>query len=204
MHLNIKEPMTRNAQNTFQGIERAAIRLFYENGYYGTTVADITEAAGVAAGTFYLYFPSKLVLYQHILITLSKDIRSEIARRVKGATTRYEKERLGIKAFIEYARERPEIYNIIWESLHIDRRLFKEYYTSFSERYVKGLDKAAETGEIRPLDTEIVSFILMGITNFVALKVIMDLGSNNHNIDRIVDVVMDLLECGLFEPDRKN
>ncbi len=197
-NLNIKEPTTRNARITFDEIEKAALRLFYENGYHGTTINDITQAAGVAAGTFYLYFPSKKVLYQHLLFTLSKDIRREIATRVGAATTRYQKEREGIKAFIEYAERRPEIYNIIWESLYIDRKLFKEYYESFSARYVNGLKEARRQGEIRDLDLEVLSFVLMGITNFVALKVIMDLGEGDNDIERIVDVVMDLLSTGLF------
>lgn len=37
----------------------SAEQLFAKKGYADTTVADIAEAAGVAKGTFYLYFPSK-------------------------------------------------------------------------------------------------------------------------------------------------
>lgn len=196
--LDIKEPTTRNAKNTFDEIERAAIKLFYKSGYHGTTVKNITTEAGVAAGTFYLYFPSKLVLYKHILLLFSHNIRKHIAERVAKKETRFEKERTGIKAFLEYASENPEMYNIIWESLYIDRELFKDYYESFAIRYVNGLEKAKENKEIRDLDSEIISYILMGITNFIGLKVVMDLGRSNDDIDRIVDVTMDLLQSGLF------
>ena len=47
---------------TSQGAERkqqlldAAARLFAEQGYAATRVADIVEAAGVAKGLFYWYF----------------------------------------------------------------------------------------------------------------------------------------------------
>lgn len=41
---------------------QAARSVFAEKGIPGTTVADIAEAAGVAKGTFYLYFDSKEVL----------------------------------------------------------------------------------------------------------------------------------------------
>lgn len=37
----------------------AARRVFAERGFRGTTIADIAEAAGIALGTVYLYFPSK-------------------------------------------------------------------------------------------------------------------------------------------------
>ncbi len=198
METLIKEPRTRNAKNTFNSIIESAIDLFYRRGYHGTTVKDITKEAGVAAGTFYLYFPSKLDLYKHILIMLSHEIRRTIAAKVNEKKSRYDKEREGIKAFILLVKEQPYMYNIIWESLYIDRELFKDYYESFASRYVKGLNQSASEGEIRDLDTEIVSYILMGITNFIGLKVALDLGSSNDDINHIVDVVMDLIKHGLF------
>ncbi len=194
----IKEPLTRNAKNTFNMIIESAIDLFYKNGYHGTTVNNITQDAGIAAGTFYLYFPSKLSLYKHILIMFSHNIRKTIAANVSEKTSRYEKEREGIKSFIMLAKENPQMYNIIWESLYIDRALFKDYYESFANRYIRGLDQSVSNKEIREIDTEVVSYILMGITNFIGLKVVLNLGKNNDDIDHIVDVVMDLIKHGLF------
>src|SRR4051795_7126184 len=40
-------------------ILRAAIDVFAERGYFNSQVADVARAAGVAAGTVYLYFKSK-------------------------------------------------------------------------------------------------------------------------------------------------
>src|SRR2546430_12316187 len=40
-------------------ILRAAIDVFAERGYFNARVADVARAAGVAAGTVYLYFKSK-------------------------------------------------------------------------------------------------------------------------------------------------
>ncbi|OFW17843.1 MAG: hypothetical protein A3F69_05730 [Acidobacteria bacterium RIFCSPLOWO2_12_FULL_66_10] len=40
-------------------ILRAAIDVFAEHGYFNAQVADVARAAGVAAGTVYLYFRSK-------------------------------------------------------------------------------------------------------------------------------------------------
>lgn len=198
MQSTIKEPTTRNAKTTFHAIIEAAIELFYKKGYHGTTVNNITSAAGVAAGTFYLYFPSKLELYKHVLIQFSHNIRREIAAKVSQVDSRYEKEREGIKAFIMLVKKHPEMYNIIWESLYIDRALFKNYYETFAERYIKGLNEAVNKKEIRDVDTEVISFILMGITNFIGLKVVLNIGAHNDEVDYIVDQVMDLIEHGLF------
>jgi TetR/AcrR family fatty acid metabolism transcriptional regulator len=42
-----------------EAILRAAIRVFAERGFFNAQVADVARAAGVAAGTVYLYFRSK-------------------------------------------------------------------------------------------------------------------------------------------------
>ncbi len=47
----------------------AARNLFYEKGFYRTTVDDIAKAAGVAKGTVYLYFGSKVELLLEIIET---------------------------------------------------------------------------------------------------------------------------------------
>jgi AcrR family transcriptional regulator len=55
-----------NKQRTRSSLERAAARLFEENGFAATTVREIANAAGVGERTFFRYFPSKddLVLQQ--------------------------------------------------------------------------------------------------------------------------------------------
>ncbi|MGH2811907.1 MAG: TetR/AcrR family transcriptional regulator [Actinomycetota bacterium] len=55
----------------------AAERLFGEKGYAETTVSDIADAAGVAKGTFYLYFPSK----EHCVVALKERLAQGIVDR---------------------------------------------------------------------------------------------------------------------------
>jgi AcrR family transcriptional regulator len=49
----------RKKVQTREGLEGAAIELFRQRGYHGTTVEDIAEAADVSVRTFYRYFDSK-------------------------------------------------------------------------------------------------------------------------------------------------
>lgn len=49
----------RKKLETRQGLMDAALRLFCEHGYAATTIKDVTEAAGVAKGTFFNYFAAK-------------------------------------------------------------------------------------------------------------------------------------------------
>ncbi|MEJ2853264.1 MULTISPECIES: TetR/AcrR family transcriptional regulator [unclassified Saccharothrix] len=49
----------RKKQLTRQALVNAAVRLFTEQGYDQTSVADIAEAADVSKRTFFLHFPTK-------------------------------------------------------------------------------------------------------------------------------------------------
>ena len=53
-----------------QALIEAATRLFAEKGYAATNVQEIAQEAGVATGTFYLYFPSKEALFLTLIQNL--------------------------------------------------------------------------------------------------------------------------------------
>ena len=58
-------------------ILRAAIDVFAEHGYFNAQVADVARAAGIAAGTVYLYFRSKDDLLVSIFERGMRDALSE-------------------------------------------------------------------------------------------------------------------------------
>src|ERR1700760_3878666 len=51
--------LTPKGRQTRNAIEQAARKLFAERGFHGTTLADITSAAGKSAAVFYRYFADK-------------------------------------------------------------------------------------------------------------------------------------------------
>ena len=52
----------KGAGDKREAITGAALELFVERGFYGTTVPEIADLAGVGAGTIYRYFDSKEAL----------------------------------------------------------------------------------------------------------------------------------------------
>ena len=55
-------------------ILRAATKVFAQNGYFQSQVADVARVAGVAAGTVYLYFKSK----DDLLVSIFERSMSEV------------------------------------------------------------------------------------------------------------------------------
>src|SRR5262245_36307509 len=66
----------------------AAREVFSKKGFHEATVDDITRAAGVAKGTFYLYFDEKRAIYDELVRSFLqhvKDIGASVQREVKTA-----------------------------------------------------------------------------------------------------------------------
>lgn len=190
------KPKTKRGEATQEKIIDAAAAVFYEKGFYGGSISDITRRAGVGNGTFYIYFDSKLSVYRYLLLEYGKRVRSRSNKAIANCASRKEAERLGIRSFFEYVLEDQTIFNIIWESLYIDKTLFDDFYTTFSKSYVSRLKKAQQEGAIRDIDPEVLSYVLMGMTNFVALNSLVL--KQEKNIDHLTDEVMKVLEHGIF------
>jgi AcrR family transcriptional regulator len=68
------ETLTPKGLQTRQAIEQAARKLFAERGFHGTTLADITSAAGKSPAVFYRYFADKEDLLAALAESLLHDI----------------------------------------------------------------------------------------------------------------------------------
>lgn len=199
MDILVNQPKTQRGQETLSKICSAAEQVFLEKGYYSASIHDITRLASVASGTFYIYFDGKYNLYKYLLLHYSHEIRKHISKSIRGCKSRCEAERLGLISWLEYTREHKHVYNIIWESLYIDKQLFIDYYVNFSKYYVEQLDAAKAKGELIDVDSEVLSYVLMGISNFIGLNWV--LFKDADNFDYVVDEVMKVFDRNIFAPE---
>ncbi len=195
----INQPQTSRGKKTLNNIVNAAIEAFYEKGYHNTSISDITRLAGVASGTFYIYFDGKYSLYKYLLLQCSHVIRRHLSQSIKNCTTRREAERAGLKSWLEFVLENQYLYGIIWESMYIDRQLFDDYYINFCKGYMKGLSDARLDGELADIDLEVLAYTLMGASNFIGLNWgLFNKDTSQEEVDRVVDEFMKILDNGIF------
>lgn len=192
----INLPKTKLGLAKMNKLLEAAEELFTKNGFHETSISDVCKKAQTAVGTFYIYFDTKSDIYRYIMWKYQQEIKRLLAESIKGCKTRYEMEREGIKCFIKFAVNTPNVYNIIWGSLSIDQKLFNDYYMSFAESYLYALDKSSD--ELSITDHKTVAYMLMGISNFVGIRAIFE-GMSDENIDALVnDTIMPALQNGIF------
>ncbi len=79
----MREPSPRS-DNRKQEFLSAALELFYEKGYDGTTIHDIIEKMGVSKGAFYHYFKSK----EEVIIEIARDYVHRILSLMKRIASR--------------------------------------------------------------------------------------------------------------------
>ena len=125
-----------------------------------------------------------------------EQIKQLLGQSIAGCTTRAEMEREGIKCFVKYAVENPNVYNIIWGSLAVEKEMFENYYVSFAESYARALTRAKD--ELLVEDVTTMAYMLMGITNFLGLRAMFE-QMTPQQIDEAVDLaIMPILEKGMF------
>lgn len=129
------------------------------------------------------------------MTTYGKFIRAHISEHIKASDSRKEAERAGLVAYINLVRENPDIYNIVWEALYIDKEIFKDYYREFSESYIRQLEKSKSNGDITYRDPEVVSFLLMGMHTFIGLR--YGTLDTKEDVEMIADEVINVLFNGL-------
>lgn len=188
--------LSQRGQRTRRRLLEAAEAIFGELGYHDTSIVKITEAAGVAQGTFYLYFASKRELFDELVVDLNLRVRRAMAEGASGGRTRAEVERLGFRSFFRFTAEHPALYRIIRQAEFVSPATLQLHYERLAEGYVTGLREAMATGEIAPGDPEVLAWALMGIGELVGMRWVLWAGRDEipeevfAEIARIIDCVL--------------
>ncbi len=112
--MGTRERRQREADNRKKDILEAAQRLFWRDGYAGTSIPSIARDAELAPGTIYLYFPSKEALYVELLMEGYQILHDRLAAEARRSVSAEEQAARLVDVFLNFAREYPEYYEIIF------------------------------------------------------------------------------------------
>lgn len=102
----------RRKAETRSQLLRAGRRLFSERGLYAARIEDLSEMAGIAKGTLYLYFPDKLALIGQVISDGYDELGSYVARRAVGAGSPRALLRRVTEAHFEFLVANPDLLRI--------------------------------------------------------------------------------------------
>lgn len=187
--------LTRRGEKTRAELLEAAEDVFGEVGYEQASIAEITRRAGVALGTFYVYFPNKQVVFVELVDELGRRLRAALAAAVDRTAPRLEIERAGFKAFFQFAARHHNLYRIVRQAEFVDVAAYRRYYQTLADAYAHGLKQAIAKKEIAPVDPEVAAWALMGIADMLGMRFV--LWDSPEALDRVVDQVMGFVAHGL-------
>lgn len=148
----------------------AAERVFGELGFYDASIVKITEAAGVAQGTFYLYFSSKQQIFEELVRDLNARVRHAMQEGAAHGRDRIEAERLGFRAYFKFTAAHPALYRIIRQAEFVSPETLRYHYEKITEGYVEGLRGAMERGEVAEGDPEVLAWALMAAGEMLGMR----------------------------------
>ena len=123
--------ISRNKQLKLTKLYDAAYELFGSKGIHNTVIDDIVKKAGVAKGTFYLYFKDKHDLRNRLILKKSSAVIAEALHATEGKrkseNLSYQDEVIAfIDYLIEYFKKDNKFLSIIYKNLSWG--LYKEIY----------------------------------------------------------------------------
>ncbi len=167
-------PLTARGQRTRQALLDAAEKVFGEMGFHNAGIVEITQAANVALGTFYLYFPDKRAIFRELVRTLNARLRASIRARVAGLSDRLEVEVAGFEEFFRFVREHHNLYRVVLQAETVDEEIYRWHYTTIASGYVRGLREAQAKGQVRAdLDAETLAYALMGMSEALGMRSVL-------------------------------
>lgn len=180
----------------------AGLRVFAAKGYHQTRVSDIVEEAGIARGTFYLYFDDKRDVFE----ALVDDFLMRITACVKSieldpdAPPPVEQLRANIRRVVELALGEPTIVKLaLFDATGLDPDLDEKlhgYYEGLRLLIAESLEQGQELGMVREGDRRLMVAIGLGglkevLVDAVGAQIDADAG-------QITDEIMRFLAGGLL------
>jgi AcrR family transcriptional regulator len=193
------EPAERREQ-----ILSHAAELFGSQGYHATSVADIISAAGVARGTFYLYFASKRAIFEELvdglLVLLHQQIR--IVDVSAGAPSAREQLVDNITRVIQVFVDQRSLLAILLESAvgvdqEFDEKL-AEFYGKVTETIEASLLLGQEMNLVRQCDTRIGALAALGALKEVLHDLLHDKAISDIDLQRKASEILDIFSHGFL------
>lgn len=168
---------TERGEATRRRLLAAAEEVFVRLPYQEASIVKITEAAGVAQGTFYLYFAGKQQIFEELVDDLNHRVRSAMAAAASRGRSRREAEQLGFRAFFRFTADHPGLYRVIRQAEFVVPAISRRHYERIAEGYAQRLAGAMASGEIPRADPDVLAWCLMGMGELVGMRWVLWNGS---------------------------
>ena len=153
----------RRRERTRREILAAAARVLAEKGLHRTKISDITAAADVGVGTFYLHFPDKETLFDAVVDDTVVRLKATVdAARAHAADARDEMLAANA-AFFRFAQENREVFKIVFGHAAAYNDLIRRAQALFIADLENTVRAGIARGLFAPLEPALVAQAVVGM-----------------------------------------
>jgi AcrR family transcriptional regulator len=158
----------------------AAREVFATRGYHVATVSEITRKAGLAKGTFYLYFDEKKQIYFELVRTflqLVKDIGQSVQREVRTPQEFLRRCEQAAGELLRVFIEHHGLARLAYRESGLDAELehmLREFYRELAGVEAENIRLGIELGLFRQVDPLITAYAHIGMVERVALGLLAE------------------------------
>lgn len=182
-----------------EAIFASAAEIVGKHGYAGASINRITEAAGIAQGTFYLYFKSRQTLFDELLPHVGQDMLHFIRDRVAGAKNVYDAEECGFRAFFEYLKINPGFFRILNEAEIASPVAHEKHFKLLRDHYVESLERGVKSGQIGRFardELEAVAYVFMAARSYLYLRYAKSANGRRTLPEKVIQTYVKLVRNG--------
>ena len=185
-----------------EAILKAATRVFAQSGFFNAQVADVAKAAGVAAGTVYLYFRSKDDLLVSLFERTMKDAIAAGRDALIGATDPRERLKRIARLHLERLGRDRDLAVVFQVELRQSTKFMERFSSSYLREYLGIIREAVEAGQTAGLFRADISAttaakILFGALDEMATNWM--LSRRRYSLEADADAVIDLFLHGVHQ-----
>src|SRR5690625_1892609 len=147
----VHDKLTKKGMETRKKLLMAAEKVFAEKGYYEASIVNITQEANVANGTYYNYFTTKKEIFNELIRDYNRDLRLHIKKEMEKVEDYEMAQRLGFKAFFNWAKTRPDLYSIVQQAVVVDEEIYRWYYGKLADGFHKSLTEGIKNGAFKDI-----------------------------------------------------
>lgn len=92
--IGLSKKIEENKEEKEHKLLDSALKLFTEKGFKNTSIQDIVDKAGVAKGTFYLYFKDKYDIQDFLIVRTSKKLFNDAINKLEKSNIKDYKDRV--------------------------------------------------------------------------------------------------------------
>lgn len=169
--------------------------VFAEKGYHATRISDIIHAAGIARGTFYLYFESKSAIFLELIEAMTAELRTTVVGvdTTAGAAPIQDQLVETVSRIVRAVSEHKALTRILLrEAVGLDAGVdakLREFYQNLHKFVRASLENGQRLGLVRDVDTDVVASCILGSIKYLLEERVM--GDSDADPERIGRAVLD-------------